>query len=254
MAEHGPMSEELAAATHELADLQAEVARTRADLAAVRRELTHMRQSLTRGSGTPLVEANEHLVLAALHAQSEAQDVRSDLNTLTEASQRDSLTGIPDRALMMDRLQNAIAYAGRNRTRLALLFVDLDNFKAINDTRGHTVGDAVLKEVAACLSAAVRQSDTVSRRGGDEFLLLLHEVTDQRDAGLVASKILKSLVEPGRFGDTGIRLTASIGIAMYPDDGNDAAVLIERADAAMYKAKQVGGAALRFHSDRLAPP
>ncbi len=263
MAEHNPMFEaltklsstaEVAAAEHELAALHAEIACAQADLDVVRRDLAGVRRALTRSRGAQLVEANENLVLAALEAQTQVEDVRSDLDMLTDASQRDSLTGVPNRVLMMDRLRTAIAHAARHRTRLALLFFDLDQFKSINDTRGHAVGDFVLQQFAACLCSVVRQSDTVSRLGGDEFLVLLHEVADQSDAGLVAAKILWAMREPGRFGDTDIHLTASIGIAMYPDDGTHAAALIDLADAAMYKAKQAGGGKHQFQAAPFALP
>ena len=245
---------ERAEAERELAALHAEIACAQADLDAVRRDLAGVRRALTRSRGAQLVEANENLVLAALEAQTRVDHVRSDLDMLTEASQRDSLTGIPNRALMMDRLHTAIAYAARHRTRLALLFLDLDEFKSVNDTRGHAAGDFVLQQVAACLCALVRQSDTVSRLGGDEFLVLLHEVADRSDAGLVAAKILWSMREPGRFGDTDIHLTASIGIAMYPEDGTNPAALIALADAAMYQAKQAGGGKHQFQAAPFALP
>ena len=233
-------------ASSALAEIRAEITAARAELATLRSELAQVRHVLTESQTAQLREANEHLVVAALQAQTGADSARSDLDTLTHASQRDSLTGLPNRALMLDRLESAIARAQRHRMQLAVLFLDLDAFKHINDTRGHVAGDAVLQEVARCLSASVRLSDTVSRHGGDEFLVLLSEVAAASDAARVAAKVLSVLDEPGRFGDPAIRLTVSVGIALFPSDGRDARTLIERADAAMYRAKQSGGNRFEF--------
>ena len=238
----------VAAAARELARINTQAKDARAELAALKRELAQARQALTESRVGHLVEANEHLVLAALKAQEVADTARGDLDALAHANQRDSLTGLPNRVLMLDRLENGIVLSQRRGLRLAVLFFDLDGFKRVNDSRGHAVGDAVLCEVARCMSAAVRKSDTVSRHGGDEFLLLLAEVMAPSDAARVAAKILSALNEPDRFGDLAIHLTASVGIALYPEDGKDATKLIDRADAAMYRAKQEGGGRYEFHA------
>ena len=237
-----------AEAARALAEVEAQTFEARAELADLRLQLAEVRHALTESRAVQLVEANEQLVLAALKAQEVADTARSDLDALTHASQSDSLTGLPNRVVMLDRLENAITLSRRRRMRLAVLFLDLDGFKLVNDSRGHAVGDAVLREVAGCMTAAVRKSDTVSRHGGDEFLLLLAEVTAPIDAARVAAKILSELSEPGRFVDPTIQLTASVGIALYPDDATDATRLIDRADAAMYRAKQSGGGRYEFHS------
>ena len=215
-----------------LAHIHAQTEAARAELAGLRLQLEQVKRALANGQAAQLRDANQHLVLAALAAQELADLARNDLDTLMHESQRDLLTGIPNRALMQDRLQSAILLAQRRDTKLAVLFVDIDDFKGVNDTHGHAMGDAVLRCVARCLSDAVRHSDTVSRHGGDEFLILLAEVTAPEDAALVAAKVLAGLAAARGLGQPPIRLSASLGIAMYPQDGNDASTLIERADAA----------------------
>ena len=237
-----------------LAAIQAEVAASRTELRALHRELAQARFSLAAVRETSLGEANEHLVLAALEAIESADSVRGDLDAMTQVSQTDSLTGLPNRALMLDRLETAMALANRRGTQLAVLFVDLDGFKHVNDTLGHTEGDAVLCGVARHLSACLRQSDTVSRHGGDEFLLLLTEIASARDAADVAAKLIAELSQPGRFVDASMPLGASVGIALYPADGTRAVTLIERADAAMYRAKARGGGVFEFQSPPALAP
>ncbi|MEO6689978.1 MAG: diguanylate cyclase [Dokdonella sp.] len=149
---------------------------------------------------------------------------------------------------MRDRLENAVAAAARHGSRLAVLFVDLDQFKNINDTMGHLVGDEVLQLMARRLEAAMRDSDTVSRHGGEEFLVLLPEISDRSDARVVAEKISVQMAAPTRVGNGVIlQVSASIGIAIYPDDGADAAVLISKADAAMYRSKRRRRGAFEFY-------
>jgi diguanylate cyclase (GGDEF)-like protein len=158
------------------------------------------------------------------------------------AAMHDHLTGLPNRALFKDRLDRQIAHAKRYRRTLAVMFLDLDNFKAINDTHGHQAGDAVLQTVAARLAQNTRNDDTVSRYGGDEFLCLLTPLHGQEDAAIIATKILKAIQTPCdvRVGDVVIDLCleASIGISVFPNDGATAATLITQADEAMYAAKE----------------
>jgi diguanylate cyclase (GGDEF)-like protein len=206
-------------------------------------------QTLTLGQSTVLQEANEQLVLAALHAETIAEEAVSHLDQLARSSQHDALTDTPNRALMLDRLENAIALARRHRTRIAVLFLDLDEFKQINDTLGHAVGDAVVQLVARRLESVVRHSDTVSRHGGDEFLVLMAEISQPSDAALIAEKILAALAAPSRIDNHLISLSASLGIALFPEDGDDAATLITRADAAMYSCKKQGGGNFQFFSE-----
>lgn len=160
----------------------------------------------------------------------------------------DNLTGLANRSLLMARFELALANAHRNGELLGLLFVDLDNFKAINDSHGHGVGDEVLQEVARRLQGLFRASDTVCRLGGDEFLIVINSVGGTSDAACAAEKVLEAL-EPG-FEIDGHKLvtTPSIGIAVYPDDGADMNTLIRHADVAMYRSKQQGKNTYRFFS------
>ena len=169
-----------------------------------------------------------------------------ELEELTNTSQRDVLTGTPNRALMLDRLESAIALARRRGTRAALFFVDVDRFKQINDTLGHAVGDTVLRLVTRRLESVIRDSDTVSRHGGDEFLVLLAEVSSPNDAALIAAKMLLAIAARGP--EPLPALSASVGIAIYPEDGQEAALLIANADAAMYRSKKRGRGGFSFHS------
>ena len=155
-------------------------------------------------------------------------------------AQLDSLTDLPNRVLLNDRLTQAMAIAHRHRQRLAVLFLDMDHFKRINDSLGHDIGDRLLQSVAQRLLGCVRSSDTVSRQGGDEFVILLSEVTHARDAAHCAEKILLALSTPHHIDSHDLHITASIGIVTYPDDGTDAATLMKHADFAMYHVKDSG--------------
>jgi diguanylate cyclase len=191
----------------------------------------------------------------SLRAQVEAESALDALQEITRRAEHDPLTQLPNRVLLLDRFSRAIASAERHGGRLALLFLDLDGFKQINDTLGHATGDEVLKLVAQRLSSAVRKADTVSRHGGDEFLILLTEVSQASDARLIAEKVRAALKAPARVGPHRFDLSASIGISLYPDDGLDADQLIEQADTAMYEAKRRndgGVQAARPATDRAA--
>jgi diguanylate cyclase (GGDEF)-like protein/PAS domain S-box-containing protein len=155
-------------------------------------------------------------------------------------AQHDGLTGLPNRILLNDRLIEAMALALRYQRQLAVLFLDVDRFKYINDTLGHAIGDRLLQSIAQRLLGCVRTSDTVSRQGGDEFVILLPEVTHAQDATVCADKILEILRSPHRVDDHDLHVTASIGIVTYPDDGTDAETLLKHADFAMYHAKDSG--------------
>jgi diguanylate cyclase (GGDEF)-like protein/PAS domain S-box-containing protein len=161
-------------------------------------------------------------------------------------AEHDGLTGLPNRLLFSDRLTQALARAKRRRTRLAVLYVDLDLFKNINDSLGHAVGDEFLKSAARALLGAVRGSDTVSRQGGDEFVILLSEVASPSDPAVAAEKVLAAIAGPHRVIGHELHVTASIGIAMYPDDGADAETLLKHADIAMYHAKSLGRSRSQF--------
>jgi diguanylate cyclase (GGDEF)-like protein/PAS domain S-box-containing protein len=161
-------------------------------------------------------------------------------------AQHDFLTDLPNRMLLSDRLTQAIALARRRARRLAVLFLDLDRFKHVNDSLGHGIGDALLCSVAQRLTASVRSSDTVSRQGGDEFVVLLSEIDDADAAASSAQKIITTLVAPHDVAHHQLHVTATIGISIYPDDGPDAETLIKCADTAMYHAKSAGRDTYQF--------
>jgi diguanylate cyclase (GGDEF)-like protein/PAS domain S-box-containing protein len=152
----------------------------------------------------------------------------------------DALTGLPNRRLFNDRLQVALAQAHRHREPLAVLFLDLDHFKLINDSLGHALGDRLLQRVALRLIGCVREGDTVARLGGDEFLLLLPGLGRPEDVGRVADKVLEALRQPFPLGDRELMVSASMGISVYPGDGGDVETLVNNSDVAMYRAKEQG--------------
>ena len=159
---------------------------------------------------------------------------------LSHLAQHDSLTDLPNRMLLNDRLQQAITMARRHGYRIAVLFLDLDRFKHINDSLGHVVGDQLLQAVAVRLERCVRESDTVGRQGGDEFVVVLSELEAAENAGISAAKLLAALTLPYHIGSHDIIVPVSIGVSIYPDDGEDAETLIKNADTAMYHAKENG--------------
>jgi len=165
---------------------------------------------------------------------------------LIHLAEHDALTGLPNRLLLSDRLGQTIAQAARRKSIVAVLFLDLDNFKQINDSLGHPIGDKLLQSVTRRLQRRVRVPDTVSRQGGDEFVMLLQDLQRPADAAITAERILKAVAEPHDMGTQEIHVTASIGISVYPDDGLDAETLIKNADTAMYQAKEHGGQGFRF--------
>ncbi len=169
-------------------------------------------------------------------------------------AEHDALTDLPNRLLLNDRLARSIALARRYARRLAVLFLDCDRFKHINDTLGHAIGDQVLRSIAKRLTTCVRESDTVSRHGGDEFLILLSELDHPEDAAAIAQKIVDSIAEPHHIAGHELLLTASVGIALYPEDGHDTQSLIMRADTAMYYAKNTGRNRVGFYRADMEAP
>ncbi|MES1190400.1 MAG: EAL domain-containing protein [Steroidobacter sp.] len=166
-------------------------------------------------------------------------------------ARHDSLTGLPNRILFNDRLTQAIALASRQQEKLVVLFLDIDRLKQINDSFGHAIGDRLLQMVAQRLLTCVRNSDTVSRQGGDEFLILLPEVAQARGAAVTAQKIMSALREPFCIDQHDLSVSASIGIATYPEDGNDAETLIKHADYSMYHVKDNGRGTYQFFTGKL---
>jgi diguanylate cyclase (GGDEF)-like protein/PAS domain S-box-containing protein len=167
---------------------------------------------------------------------------------MSHLAQHDTLTDLPNRILLQDRLHQAIALASRNGTLVGVLFLDLDKFKEINDSFGHGFGDKVLQSVVNRLLSCVRASDTISRLGGDEFVILLSEIKQTGDAGVKAGKILTAINTPFLIDSHRVHITASIGVAVYPNDSKDPENLIKKADDAMYQAKEQGRNGYRFQT------
>jgi diguanylate cyclase (GGDEF)-like protein/PAS domain S-box-containing protein len=167
-------------------------------------------------------------------------------------AQHDFLTELPNRMLLNDRLTQAIASAHRHGKSLALLFLDVDHFKYVNDSLGHAIGDQLLRSIARCLLACVRSSDTVSRQGGDEFVVLLSEVTHAHDVASTADKILAAVSRPHRIGDQDLHITVSVGIGVYPTDGADAETLLKNADLALFHAKANGRSNRQFFGPNMS--
>ncbi|MFQ6066197.1 MAG: diguanylate cyclase domain-containing protein [bacterium] len=183
-------------------------------------------------------KVDSHLLRRAIRYAIERKKTEE---TIRHMAYHDSLTGLPNRALFNDRLTLAMAHAQRNCQKLAVMLLDLDYFKEINDTLGHTVGDELLQSVGNRLKSILRKSDTIARFGGDEFLLLLPEIAGVDDATKIAQKILEALRQQFVLDDGHkLRITTSIGIAIYPNEGEDTDTLMKNADIAMYRAKEQG--------------
>jgi len=190
-------------------------------------------------SAAPIHDRAGH-VIGAVIVFHDVSAARAMTEQMTFAAQHDLVTALPNRMLLNDRIAQSISLAHRNHKSMALLFLDLDRFKEVNDSLGHTVGDKLLTSVAKRLVKGVRHSDTVSRHGGDEFVILLSEITHPEDAATSAEKLLLSLAAPHYIGGNEVHIGSSIGISIYPDDGLDAETLTKNADAAMYHAKESG--------------
>lgn len=176
----------------------------------------------------------------------DARQSGTEIQKMNHLALHDSLTGLPNRALLMERLSHAIAMADRHNQKIALLFVDLDHFKDINDSFGHTVGDHLLQKVAQTIQSCIRLTDTVCRHGGDEFVILLNEIEHREDAALIAEKLLSKAAVPHRIDGHDFIVTLSIGISLYPESGTDAEALMRNSDKAMYITKESGRNSYQF--------
>ncbi|MCP4129287.1 MAG: bacteriohemerythrin [Gammaproteobacteria bacterium] len=184
-------------------------------------------------------------VIGVVYIGQDISDRKRQEDAIEHQASHDILTNLPNRILMFDRLESSITQMKRSQQKLALMFLDLDDFKRVNDTMGHNVGDVMLIETAQRITHAVRASDTVARLGGDEFLILVPDITARSDAEPIAEKVLTALCKPFLINGMHLPISASIGLAFYPDDGDDAQLLLSKADTAMYQVKADGGGKYR---------
>ena len=198
------------------------------------------------GNATPLHDSDGN-VTGAVSAAIDITARKSAEERIRRMAHFDALTNLPNRVLLMDRLERSIAMSARNQTRTGALFIDLDHFKSINDTFGHHVGDMLLQQVADRLREYVREVDTVSRLGGDEFVIIVPELRQLDDARQIARKLLQSLSEPYVISGQKLEVTPSIGVSVFPDHATEPSALIRLADQAMYQAKQEGRHTIRFY-------
>lgn len=201
--------------------------------------------------GAPVLNERGDIIAFEGFAEDITERVRIRAQIEHQASY-DALTGLANRRLLNDRLGQAILRANRGHENIAVMFVDLDNFKIINDTFGHELGDELLKAMAERLSACVRTSDTVARQGGDEFVLLLNRYRDADELTTIAKRVQQAISQPWNSGRREFHITCSIGVAVYPNDGNTADLLLRNADAAMYRAKANGRNNLQFFTAELS--
>jgi diguanylate cyclase (GGDEF)-like protein/PAS domain S-box-containing protein len=189
---------------------------------------------------TPRKNAENHLVR-----------INEQMAHLAYSAEHDPLTGLPNRLLLSDRINQAVALARRHSGKVAVLFLDLDGFKHINDSLGHTVGDKLLQSVAKRLLECVRSPDSVCRIGGDEFIIVLQEMEQPKQAAITARRVLQAVAGPHKAGEHDLHVTASVGVSVYPDDGPDAETLIKNADTAMYQAKASGRKSFQFFTPEM---
>ncbi|RJP83138.1 MAG: EAL domain-containing protein [Desulfobacteraceae bacterium] len=242
--EAATLREEGASLREKGASQREEGAKRREEGAGLREEAANQREKardeLSSRTEKQLRDANEHLVIATIRAQTITDEAEQITAQMTHMAEHDFLTDLPNRILLTDRLEQAITLAERHDKQVALMFLDLDHFKHINDSLGHEIGDQLLQSAAKRLQACVRHSDTVSRHGGDEFVVLLPEVDKVQGAVLAAEKLIKGMAEPHLIGGHRLNVSLSIGISLYPDDAKDVEAVLRNADTAMYCAKDRG--------------
>ncbi len=232
-----------------------EEAAQRREAAATSREREIRAAEITQAASVDhlmlLQQANSRLVTSAIEAQTLAAQLQIAKDQMDHLAHHDVLTDLPNRVLLQDRLDQAIELARRQGRKLAVMFMDLDRFKHINDSLGHAIGDQLLQSVAQRLVGCLRHSDTVSRQGGDEFVLLLPYIEQVEDAALSAQKLLSSVMKSHNIGQQDLYISASIGISIFPDDGKDVETLIKSADTAMYSAKENGRNNFKFFEQNM---
>lgn len=223
--------------------------RVREVAASTRERAIHVGEALQSAAEEQMLklqQANARLIIATIDAHKLADELQTTKDQLAHLAHHDVLTGLPNRTLLQDRLNQAIELARRQGHQLAVMFMDLDQFKHINDSLGHAVGDQLLQSVAQRLVNCVRHSDSVSRLGGDEFVLVLPHIEHAEDAAQSAQKVMAVLASPHRVGKHELQIGVSIGISVYPLDGLDARALIQAADTAMYSSKDNGRSDYKF--------
>jgi diguanylate cyclase (GGDEF)-like protein len=226
----------------------------RNELSAFNTQLEHKVQARTRElerAAQKNLQINEDLRASQSELLLTVDALRRKDEDLRHLAFHDALTGLPNRALLLDRIEQSIEVAARQDERRGLMFIDLDRFKAINDTIGHDAGDALLKELAQRLKSSLRRSDTVARIGGDEFVVLLHHAPSSEHYATVAQKLIDVVCQPMDFGNTVLQVGASIGIACFPQDGATSFDLMKRADMAMYEVKTSGRGGFSFFQEAL---
>ncbi len=209
-------------------------------------------QAIMRQQAEELVRANRDLdqrvQARTAELQAEVHERRSAEARLDHLAHHDPLTGLPNRLMFTEHLKKSISNAARGERRLAVLFIDLDRFKEVNDTLGHAFGDKLLVEVTHRLVTRLRAGDTLARIGGDEFICILEDIKDAAEAGYTADKLIELLVEPFQILEHELYIDASIGICIYPADGEDVDTLVRNADTAMYQAKEHGRGRSHFYT------
>jgi len=234
-----------------LASMWMELMQTRHSTRVSMRNKTKRGEEIqTEWYNTPLVDENDKVIGVASLVQDVTERVNTE-RTIHYMAHHDALTGLPNRRLMQDRLNQAVLSARRQQRHVGLLFIDLDRFKLVNDTLGHETGDYVLRDVSKRLTKLVREGDTVSREGGDEFVIVLPDLEKPEFAQIVANKILAELSQPIEVSGHELTVTASIGISHYPNDATDIQHLLKHADSAMYQAKDSGRNTARFFTSDL---
>ena len=244
---------ELAQLYHRAKDARTELARVLQSANAAEYRLAAMGEAgwVDSADAVQLVEVNQQLLLSSLKALSDADECRSALQEASQSSVLDSLTQLPNQVVLLDRLKQAIAAAKRHGGCLAVLSLDISPFTQIDTTLGDGEADQVLQRVAHSLSHLVRDCDTVSRNGREAFVFLLTGLAQSADAVVVARKVMETLDRPSRVGDHVLRLSACLGISIYPDDGGDPQALIDKAESAMARARQREPRAIGFHGKPL---